>query len=599
MHGIIKFIKQIRNASSLAGVFLCVSIFYPHSILAKEYSLSDALSEAESKQLFNSVTWQRLTFLENKPNIISEEFYLSKEKSKKDEMMAMIRLIFKDKTTFCKYPARVYWLSTQLESIHTPNNCLDTPNTDKNISIVQVSGYLKNPASTFGHSLINIISSNNNRLVNESLNFGAKIPEGENAILYALKGVSGIYEANFKKTDFFKNDVIYSKNEQRDMWEFVLNLTETQKKLLIYHLHELQQHKFKYYFLKQNCGYRTGELIELITETDFTNNLLPWYAPDTTFQEILAYQKDKNTHFIKEIRFIPSAQSLVYAQFNELSPSVQSLISSSIRTKKPEGLNDLDTKTKIKSLDFIIQYINYKDPTQNDKNLQSFKRVVISERFLLPRKKTENQPYILKKQSPAFEPRPSRAYIEIKENEQIIGLSAFNRTALNTFSPLHSEIKALDIKIKKTPHTTKIKSATLINLLQISDVFNKLPYERKYSWQLNAGIQEDHYAPDKTIGVIGMGIGIGNKIGNNGLIYSLIGSEFKTNDAIPDITLRSALLYKKDHFGVKLINTIRARKHKKNSINNTLTLKWGISKNSDIRISQSGKSTQLEASYFF
>lgn len=80
---------------------------------------------------------------------------------------------------------------------------------------------------------VKVLSSED--LLNNSYNFGARIPANENGAMYAIKGLFGLYDAGFSETEFFKQDAVYSKNEQRDMWEYVLNLEAFETQLLNYH----------------------------------------------------------------------------------------------------------------------------------------------------------------------------------------------------------------------------------------------------------------------------------------------------------------------------------------------------------------------------
>ncbi|MFP3681659.1 DUF4105 domain-containing protein, partial [Pseudomonas sp. SIMBA_041] len=80
-------------------------------------------------------------------------------------------------------------------------NCSKLPDANQEISLILVSSYLKNPASSFGHVLVKtntpIDNANNTNsdvrelssedLLNNSYNFGARIPENENGAMYALK----------------------------------------------------------------------------------------------------------------------------------------------------------------------------------------------------------------------------------------------------------------------------------------------------------------------------------------------------------------------------------------------------------------------------
>lgn len=64
--------------------------------------------------------------------------------------------------------------------------------------------------------------------------------------------------------------------------------------LLNYHLYEVQSARFSYYFIKQNRGYHTGEILELVSDISITDKVGRWCAPDFIFDQLVKYaQKTK------------------------------------------------------------------------------------------------------------------------------------------------------------------------------------------------------------------------------------------------------------------------------------------------------------------
>ena len=230
------------------------------------------LSESKLNQLSKNPTWLKLIHYKNKKNeIISNTFYLSKDKNPKEELISTLNA-YKNFDNYnknnnhpqCKFPARYYWLSQQLD-LKRYNTiepfCQNLKkwkalNNTTSISIILVSGYLGNPASTFGHSFIKLNSKENldSDLFDLSINYGALVPDNEPIIKYIFKGIFGGYESGFSDKYFYTQDLIYSHNEFRDMWEYKLNLNKYQKKLILFHLWEIIAKKFNYYFLDKNCA---------------------------------------------------------------------------------------------------------------------------------------------------------------------------------------------------------------------------------------------------------------------------------------------------------------------------------------------------------
>ena len=98
------------------------------------------------------------------------------------------------------------------------------------------------PASSFGHSLLRLNTedgSASDGLVDLGVNFGALVPDGESTLVYVVKGLSGGYQAGFSDKPYYAHDLMYSRTEFRDMWDYALDLVDAERMMLVYHLWEI------------------------------------------------------------------------------------------------------------------------------------------------------------------------------------------------------------------------------------------------------------------------------------------------------------------------------------------------------------------------
>ena len=140
-----------------------------------------------------------------------------------------------DKHAQCVYPARTRWLRQQLQLDDLPQpQCGEYDNWYRDINphsavLVFPAAYLNSPSSMFGHTLLRIdqadVTSNNTALLSYALNFGAYIEGMDNSILYAWKGLMGGYPGLFALVPYREKLAEYSRLENRDLWEYKLNLT--------------------------------------------------------------------------------------------------------------------------------------------------------------------------------------------------------------------------------------------------------------------------------------------------------------------------------------------------------------------------------------
>ena len=201
-----------------------------------------------------------------KSDIVSPSFFLSPlgKTNPAEELKSTLKALLvpvsdkPDQHARCKFIARFQWLRSQLDFPKlTEMTC---PLFERwanlkeatGISIVFVSSFLKNPASTFGHLLIKFNSSNRNfghSLLRPTLNFGAIVNTDDNPFTYALRGIFGGYKARFTDERFYNFNHVYGENELRDLWEYPLHFSKEQYHRITFHALELLQNvQFNYFF---------------------------------------------------------------------------------------------------------------------------------------------------------------------------------------------------------------------------------------------------------------------------------------------------------------------------------------------------------------
>ncbi len=149
-------------------------------------------------------TWLSLLHYTNGEfEVKDKDFFLNQNANNtpKDELIATIESYntknISDNSPLCKFPARYFYLSKYMdfENYQVLNpTCKKLDNWQlfkniKSISLVLVSGYMSNPASTFGHSFLKFNTDTKLDLFNTSINYGAIVPDGENILLYIAKGL--------------------------------------------------------------------------------------------------------------------------------------------------------------------------------------------------------------------------------------------------------------------------------------------------------------------------------------------------------------------------------------------------------------------------
>ena len=576
----------------LSILFICLPNAYASEDFAQKSTAQQIKQQARGLHLADESIWHKIILFKRYAEVTSKDFYLSdlsaknlKKITPQIELDASIDALHENPALICKYPARYYWLSRHLTGMPTNalQSCKELPNAKQDVRLLLVSGYLKNPVSTFGHVLITIGAEDERQnLLDNAYNFGAVIPNGENSLSYIAKGLFGSYESRFANSQFFKQDIVYAKTEQRDIWAYTLNLTPEQKALFIYHLTEVQLHTFDYYFIKRNCAYRSGELLELISDIKTTNHIAPWYAPEYTFDQIEEYRK-LHPEFIKSVEYLPSDQNKLYFSFAKMPQAMQQQINHYIESKDLNQIEQQPESDQERIFEFLIAYTNFKQIGDDNPHYQAQKKILVQKRIQLP--VNDEAPEVMPaRPSSALGEKPSKLGLGIGDDQATITFTIFNKDMLSSYSNLHSEFKMLDFSWQIKDQQIQLQSADFIRILKIEDLGQKLTGERQMSWELAVGAKPDTFTGELHRPYVRAGLGAGYDFSSNLIGYSMLSAELNDSAAKIDAVSETGLLYQQEPFGVKLTQHFQQRKDQDLASETRFEFKYRLAKNADLRL---------------
>ena len=172
----------------------------------------------------------------------------------------------------CAFVARYHWLNEKLQfdERRLPSQpCerftrwFDEFNAAA-ITVIFPAGFMNNPASMFGHTFLRVDGKEQTpqtRILAYTINYAAQLPP-DAGLEYAIKGVFGAYPGYFSTIPYYLKVQEYRDIDNRDIWEYRLNLTELQVRRLLMHTWELGNAYFDYFFFGENCAYHILSLIE-------------------------------------------------------------------------------------------------------------------------------------------------------------------------------------------------------------------------------------------------------------------------------------------------------------------------------------------------
>ncbi|MGV8890771.1 MAG: DUF4105 domain-containing protein [Pseudomonas sp.] len=233
-----------------------------------------------------------------------------------------------EKHAQCVYPARTRWLKAQLNLSGLPKlPCTEFKQWFKDVSphsavMIFPAAYLNSPSSMFGHTLLRIdqanVQSDQTALLSYAINFGAYIEGSDNSILYAWKGLMGGYPGLFALVPYQEKLSEYRSLENRDLWEYRLNLTQAETERMVEHVWELKQIQFDYFFFDENCSYRLLELLQVARPSLRLTEQFPLTAiPTDTVKAV------KEAGLVESIQYRPSRERELLSRAEPLTDEEQ------------------------------------------------------------------------------------------------------------------------------------------------------------------------------------------------------------------------------------------------------------------------------------
>lgn len=222
-----------------------------------------------------------------------------------------------------RFPARLEWLAEQLS---LPRDRLPVPRCEEvervlerirpeGVSVVFPSAYMNSPASLFGHTLLRVKSQFDSALLDHAINYAADVRE-TNGLLFAFRGVFGLYPGRYTVVPYYAKVQQYNDIDQRDIWEYRLNLTSGEVRRLMLHIWELRSVWSRYYFFDENCSYNLLFLLDAARPgLDLHRRARPWVIPLDTVRLM------REAGLIEESTYRPSRAAQLALLAAPLSPS--------------------------------------------------------------------------------------------------------------------------------------------------------------------------------------------------------------------------------------------------------------------------------------
>lgn len=532
-----------------APLFICcVAASLASAVYATAPDIDDFKSIVEQKEIFLQSEWLSLLHYRLAPNgrwiseADSERFFFAVDgaTNPRAEMLAFIDALRVRHQVHCAYPARTKWLRSQGLPLDVDfSSCPKYAKWRKkfsrsNLSLVFATASMDDPASMFGHSFIRIYEEDVEAKVmgSATLNYYAEADGSLSLLKYVYRGFAGGFWGVIDDQDMFRRVREYSDNQARDMWEFELKFDADQISRIIDHAWEIRDKAFRYYFIDDNCGYRTLRLLavadpDLLPVTPRLRSL-----PVDSIKELAALD------IIGNIRFIPSVKKQYDYKLTQLTPVEKNMVSEISKGRlsvDSEQLGQLSVQSQAKVLSLVMSRMSARIQRGGLKDAKAYATFDSA----LSRRLELDQPVIFSKPpSPNKTPLNSHDATRLRmgtakmddQSKFAIDVRFVGHDLLDPPSgyPLHASLDFLSAGFSYYGDQLSVESLTL---LEITSITPTSEYAPSYSWRMTSKWSDRFYSGDsrKTFAA-GGGYGYSFDTGV-GVLSGLVSAEFHSSSA--------------------------------------------------------------------
>lgn len=481
-----------------------------------QHGLRTLLEQVRAKNLAEHPEWRVLVLYKRDwlnrhvGQVDGPDFFLSRQgkHNPQAELEATLAGFFSEHpidplalTPQCRFPARYSWLKTQLDfdAAHLlPQPCpkLDEFVTSINadsLTVVFPAEHPNSPSSMFGHTLLRFDRPNQNRqtrMLAYAVSYAA-IVDTENNLLYALKGITGNFKGKFAVTPYYMKLREYAQMENRDVWEYKLNLDRKQVEFVLLHAYELALTYFDYFFFTENCSYHLLSLLEAALPNTGLTDYSGWVIPLDTLKRL------RKLGLIADTRYHPS-QSTVVRQRRDLLTLEEQTLAFDLFREGPQShkaeLARLSDEHKASVLDLAFEYQRHQKideaPALEAKISEEERKLLLTRSTIPVRSAALDIP--APDTSPDLGHGTARMTIGAGRVAHASFLDLGFRVAYHALlDPAegysnHSQLEFLNISVRYFPatQTARLDKLTLINIVSLEP---RDEFFRRISWRLNTG----------------------------------------------------------------------------------------------------------------
>ncbi|MCC3751588.1 MAG: DUF4105 domain-containing protein [Halorhodospira halophila] len=318
--------RPMRLALALCcAVLLSGVLCLPRAVAAPIHAgaLAEILELADDPRWLRLIGYEHRAFRTGREGMVRTPGFYFHEHGHEDpraELRATLKALYapvvpgaEDSHAACRFPARRQLL---VEALGLEARGYPLPDPDcaayeawreriatERVMLIFADAYMGNPASMFGHTLLRLDGEEDLQrpLTAFAVNHAAQTGEDQ-GVVFAMRGVLGSYPGSYTVMPYYYKVNEYTQLEQRDLWEYELDLDEDAIDRLLSHLWELDGVGMPYYFFLQNCSYRLLSLLEIADPTlSLRDDFRFWAIPSDTIRAVT-----EEPGLLRDVHYRPS-----------------------------------------------------------------------------------------------------------------------------------------------------------------------------------------------------------------------------------------------------------------------------------------------------
>ncbi len=444
----------------------------------------------------------------------------------------------------CRYPARKLWLLNQM-ALAEPD--LPTPVcseleeylelvSPRSATLVFPEAHMNSPASMFGHTLIRLDNEFESKLISHAINYAAFTDETFGP-LYAVRGIFGMYKGYFSVMPYYERLNRYSNMENRDIWEYRLNLTPEEVMMMALHVWEMREKYSWYYFFDENCSYILLFMLEVARPgVNLTDGFGAWAIPIDTIRRV------REAGLVEEVTYRPSrARRLMHIAAISSQKERELAKEIALGNEGPDtaGVSVAGTDPAIRTLDMATEFLKYRYEQQE------LEKGIYTERLLKilsSRSRLGLLDYDIPSPVPPEEGHGSarvsigggslegEAYVRLRLRPAFHSLvdaeMGFTRGASISFM----DLEARYYNVREELALERLDIIDITSLAPVGDFF------QEFSWKVNTGLLREELpgGRDRTTYGLYLASGLAADTPGRGLTYGFVGVSAKAGEKLDE-----------------------------------------------------------------